>query len=136
MQAGVRGFSSVVLIAGGRNKGLDLGALASTVPPVRAVVAVGEAAPEVAKAFAGHAVVRRAESMGAAVETASSLALPGDAVVLSPGCASFDWYASYAERGDDFSALVKGKLCSEPRKPGPAAVNPQHAVKPQEADRR
>ena len=45
--AAVAGFSSVVLIAGGRNKGLDLGALAATVPPVRAVVAIGEAAAEV-----------------------------------------------------------------------------------------
>jgi UDP-N-acetylmuramoylalanine--D-glutamate ligase len=110
VHAGVQSFSSVVLIAGGRNKGLDLSALASTVPPVRAVVAVGESAPEVAEAFAGRAPVRRAESMGAAVETAASLALPGDVVVLSPGCASFDWYSSYVERGDDFSALVKGKL--------------------------
>ena len=115
VQAGVRGFSSVVLIAGGRNKGLDLSDLASTVPPVRAVVAVGESAPEVARAFAGRAPVRHAASMGAAVEAASSLAAPGDAVVLSPGCASFDWYSSYAERGEDFSALVKGKLCSEAR---------------------
>jgi UDP-N-acetylmuramoylalanine--D-glutamate ligase len=119
--AGVRGFSSVVLIAGGRNKGLDLSALASTVPPVRAVVAVGEAATEVAKAFAGHALVCHAASMGAAVDTASNLAVPGDAVVLSPGCASFDWYSSYAERGEDFSALVKGKLRSALPAPKPAA---------------
>jgi UDP-N-acetylmuramoylalanine--D-glutamate ligase len=114
VQAGVRGFSSVVLIAGGRNKGLDLSELASTVPPVRAVVAVGESAAEVARAFAGRAPVRQARSMGAAVDAASSIAAPGDAVVLSPGCASFDWYSSYVERGEDFSALVKGKLGSPP----------------------
>ena len=124
MQAGVRGFSSVVLIAGGRNKGLDLSALAGTVPPVRAVVAVGESAPEVTKAFAGRAPVRQAASMGAAVDAASSLAVPGDAVVLSPGCASFDWYSSYAERGDDFSALVKGKLGPRPGETEPASVTP------------
>jgi UDP-N-acetylmuramoylalanine--D-glutamate ligase len=113
VQAGVRGFSSVVLIAGGRNKGLDLSALAGTVPPVRAVVAVGESAPEVARAFSGRAPVRHAASMRAAIDVAWSLAAPGDAVVLSPGCASFDWYSSYAERGEDFSALVKGKFGSE-----------------------
>ncbi len=124
VQAGVRGFSSVVLIAGGRNKGLDLSALAGTVPPVRAVVAVGESAPEVTKAFAGRAPVRQAASMGAAVDAASSLAVPGDAVVLSPGCASFDWYSSYAERGDDFSALVKGKLGPRPGETEPASVTP------------
>jgi UDP-N-acetylmuramoylalanine--D-glutamate ligase len=123
VQAGVRGFASVILIAGGRNKGLDLSELASTVPPVRAVVAVGESAPEVARAFAGRAPVRHATSMGAAVEAAWSMAVPGDAVVLSPGCASFDWYSSYVERGEDFSALVKGKLRSGPRgsKPPTAA---------------
>jgi UDP-N-acetylmuramoylalanine--D-glutamate ligase len=113
VRAGVSGFSSVVLIAGGRNKGLDLSELGSTVPPVRAVVAVGESAPEVTKAFAGRAPVRQAASMGAAVEAAGSVAVPGDAVVLSPGCASFDWYSSYVERGEDFSSLVKGKLADE-----------------------
>ena len=113
VRAGVRGFSSVVLIAGGRNKGLDLSELASTVPPVRAVVAVGESAHDVARAFAGLATVCQAGSMGEAVEAASSLAVAGDAVVLSPGCASFDWYSSYIERGEVFSGLVKGKLGTE-----------------------
>ena len=107
VRAGVSGFSSVVLIAGGRNKGLDLSELASTVPPVRAVVAVGESADDVTKAFSGLATVRQAGSMGEAVEAALSLAVAGDAVVLSPGCASFDWYSSYIERGEVFSALVK-----------------------------
>jgi UDP-N-acetylmuramoylalanine--D-glutamate ligase len=110
VRAGVSGFSSVVLIAGGRNKGLELSELARTVPPVRAVVAVGESAGEVTKAFAGLAVVRQAATMDEAVETASSLAVAGDAVVLSPGCASFDWYSSYAERGEVFSSLVREKL--------------------------
>jgi UDP-N-acetylmuramoylalanine--D-glutamate ligase len=110
VRAGVRGFPSVVLIAGGRNKGLDLSELASTVPPVRAVVAVGESAHDVAKAFAGLAPVRQAGSMSEAVDAASSLAVAGDAVVLSPGCASFDWYSSYIERGEVFSGLVKCKL--------------------------
>jgi UDP-N-acetylmuramoylalanine--D-glutamate ligase len=112
VRAGVRGFPSVVLIAGGRNKGLDLSELASTVPPVRAVVAVGESAHDVAEAFAGLAPVRQAASMSEAVDVASSLAVTGDAVVLSPGCASFDWYSSYIERGEVFSGLVKCKLGS------------------------
>jgi UDP-N-acetylmuramoylalanine--D-glutamate ligase len=62
--------------------------------------------------------------MGAAVDAASSLAVPGDAVVLSPGCASFDWYASYVERGEDFSALVKGKLRPGPEETEHASVTP------------
>ena len=83
--AAVAGFSSVVLIAGGRNKGLDLAALRATVPPVRAVVAIGEAAGDVGAAFAGLAPVTTATSMDAAVDAAARLAIDGDAVLLSPG---------------------------------------------------
>ena len=113
VRAGISGFASVVLIAGGRNKGLDLSDLASTVPPVRAVVAIGEAANDVTSAFFGHVPVRQAGSMAEAVDAALSMALPGDVVVLSPGCASFDWYSNYRERGEHFTALVKDKLSSE-----------------------
>jgi UDP-N-acetylmuramoylalanine--D-glutamate ligase len=108
--AGLSAFSSVVLIAGGRNKGLDLSELATAVPPVRAVVAIGEGAAEVAAAFGDLVPVRRATSMGEAVEMAGELSGPGDVVVLSPGCASFDWYASYAQRGEHFGALVRARL--------------------------
>lgn len=108
--AATSGMRSVVLIAGGRNKGLDLGALRRSAPPVHAVVAIGDAAEEVAAAFDGAAVVRRAPDMAAAVAAAGGLARPGDAVLLSPGCASFDWYRSYAARGDDFSRLVLSRL--------------------------
>ena len=48
-----------------------------------------------------------AGSMDEAVATARSLARPGDAVLLSPACASFDWYRSYGERGDDFARAVR-----------------------------
>jgi UDP-N-acetylmuramoylalanine--D-glutamate ligase len=105
--AAIAGFDSVVLIAGGRNKGLDLGLIAGSAGPIRAVVAIGEAAPEVAAAFAGVRPVTRAASMDEAVRAAIDLARPGDAVVLSPGCASFDWYGSYGERGDDFARAVR-----------------------------
>ena len=104
--AAVRGFDSVVLIAGGRNKGLDLGTLAEGADHIRAVVAIGEAATEVSVAFEGVRPVEVARSMTEAVATAARLARSGDAVLLSPACASFDWYASYAARGDDFAAAV------------------------------
>ena len=103
----IAGFESVVLIAGGRNKGLDLGGLAASASSIRAVVAIGEAAPEVAAAFDGVRPVVRAGSMDEAVRAAVELARPGDAVLLSPGCASFDWYGSYGERGDDFARAVR-----------------------------
>ena len=109
----MRGFPSVVLIAGGRNKGLDLRELAEEAAHVRAVVAIGEAGPDVAAAFDGVRPVRIATSMVAAVDEAASLARPGDAVLLSPACASFDWYGSYAERGDDFVRAVRAHLATE-----------------------
>jgi UDP-N-acetylmuramoylalanine--D-glutamate ligase len=108
--AAVSGFPSAVLIAGGRNKGLDLGELAVLAPHLRAVVAIGEAADEVAAAFAGAVPVSVATSMDQAVALADELAVPGDAVVLSPACASFDWYGGYAERGDDFQCAVRLRL--------------------------
>ena len=104
--AAVQGFDSVVLLAGGRNKGLDLGVLRQVAPKLRAVVALGEAADDVARAFAGVAPVTTATSMDDAVTQARAAAVPGDVVLLSPGCASFDWYRNYAERGDDFRRAV------------------------------
>jgi len=102
----LRGFDSVVLIAGGRNKGLDLSVLARAADRVRGVVAIGEAAGEVESAFRDVRPVTVAPSMDAAVRAAAGVAEPGDSVLLSPGCASFDWYGSYAERGDDFRRAV------------------------------
>jgi UDP-N-acetylmuramoylalanine--D-glutamate ligase len=104
--AALQGFPSVVLICGGRNKGLDLRVLRSEAPRLRAVVAIGDAADEVVAAFEGAAPVHVARSMDAAVRMAVDAARPGDAVLLSPGCASFDWYGSYAERGEDFRRAV------------------------------
>ena len=108
----IRAFDSLVLIAGGRNKGLDLGELASEPQRLRGVVAIGEAAPLIAAVFAGVCPVVTATSMRDAVERAGELAEPGDAVVLSPACASFDWYpdGGYPARGDDFRALVRAHL--------------------------
>ena len=104
--AAVRSVGRAVLIAGGRNKGLDLGPMADMAGGLRSVVAIGEAASEVQQVFAGLCPVATAASMKEAVKAAVDAARTGDAVLLSPGCASFDWYGSYAERGDHFSLLV------------------------------
>jgi UDP-N-acetylmuramoylalanine--D-glutamate ligase len=109
--AALAGFASVVLIAGGRNKGLDLSPLATAAGRLRAVVAMGEAGGEVEAAFRGAGVpVARAGSMDEAVALAAEAARPGDAVLLSPACASFDRYRDYAERGDDFARAVRERL--------------------------
>ncbi len=105
--AALTGFDSAVLIAGGRNKGLDLSPLGDLSPRLRGVVAIGEAGPEVEAAFAGRVHVVRAESMDRAIDHAAAMAVPGDAVILSPACASFDWYPNYAARGDDFARAVR-----------------------------
>jgi UDP-N-acetylmuramoylalanine--D-glutamate ligase len=108
VETALQAFDSVVLLAGGRNKGLDLSVLGAHVPPVRAVVAIGEAAVEVSNAFQGRCEVRLVEtSITDAVAAASELSQVGDVVLLSPGCASFDWFTSYGERGDRFAAAVR-----------------------------
>jgi len=104
-RAAIQAFPSVVLIAGGHNKGVDLGELgleAGEDGRVRHVVAIGEAAEEIAAAFSGRCPVQEATSMREAVLLAKQAALPGDTVLLAPACASFDWYGSYEERGEDF----------------------------------
>ena len=103
----IRSFDNVVLIAGGRNKDLDLSTMANDVSRIRAVVVIGESADDLAAVFDGKVPVRRATSMGEAVEHAASLAKSGDVVLLSPGCTSYDWYSNYGERGDDFQRNVK-----------------------------
>jgi UDP-N-acetylmuramoylalanine--D-glutamate ligase len=80
------------------------------------VVALGEAADEIGKVFAAAAPdlpVTTAASMAGAVEAAGRAARPGDVVLLSPACASFDWYSGYGERGDDFARLVREFLGGE-----------------------
>lgn len=118
--AAISGFESVVLIAGGRNKGLELAPMAEAAfsakadSPVRAVVAIGETASEIALLFARHCPVTTASSMAEAVAAAAELSKPGDAVLLSPACTAHDWYSDYKQRGDDFAreaqAAAGGKL--------------------------
>jgi UDP-N-acetylmuramoylalanine--D-glutamate ligase len=103
----IRAFDHVVLIAGGKNKGLDLSPMASEPDRMRGVIAIGAAAGDVVNAFYGVTPVVRAESMEEAVGAARALAQPGDTVLLSPGCASFDMYSGYPARGEDFMAQVR-----------------------------
>nr|MBA3349872.1 UDP-N-acetylmuramoyl-L-alanine--D-glutamate ligase [Actinomycetota bacterium] len=106
----VKGLSNVVLIAGGRSKGIDLSVLAQTVPPVRAVIAIGEAAPEIARTFESLVPVERAPDMAHAVRLAKSRARSPGSVLLSPGCASLDMYEDYAQRGEHFARAVRSSL--------------------------
>jgi UDP-N-acetylmuramoylalanine--D-glutamate ligase len=103
----LRAFDSIVLIAGGKNKNLDLSQMACEPQRMRAVVAIGASADDIARAFSGVCTVVKADSMSGAVAQARELARAGDVVVLSPGCTSYDWYSNYGERGDDFMKCVR-----------------------------
>ncbi|MDF1613428.1 UDP-N-acetylmuramoyl-L-alanine--D-glutamate ligase [Desulfurivibrio dismutans] len=98
----------VVLIAGGLDKGGDYRLLLSAVQEkVRAVVLIGSAREKMRAALAPTVPVTEAEDLPAAVRLAASLAAPGDAVLLSPACASFDMFTSYTQRGEVFRRVVR-----------------------------
>lgn len=97
-----------VLIAGGRDKRGSYAPLADTLlRRGRAVVLVGEAADAIERAIGDRLPVRRAASMQEAVDLGAGLALPGDAVLLSPACSSFDMFHDYKHRGDEFVRAVR-----------------------------
>ena len=95
------------LIAGGRDKGGDFSRLAQAVSRrVTRVILIGEAAPLLRRAWEGVATMTEAGTLQQAVELAAQGALPGDVVLLSPACASFDMFSDYQDRGRQFKALV------------------------------
>jgi UDP-N-acetylmuramoylalanine--D-glutamate ligase len=108
--AALRSFSDrpIVLVAGGKAKGTDFAELGKVVSSrTKAAILIGEAAPEIAK-HVKRSVVALASSMDEAVAIARSHAVAGDIVLLSPGCASFDMFASAEARGEAFAAAASG----------------------------
>jgi UDP-N-acetylmuramoylalanine--D-glutamate ligase len=97
----------IVLIAGGKDKQLDYTPLREALNgQVRAMVFIGEIAPELEKTFGDLLPCKRGADMAEAVAHATQLSQPGDAVILSPGTSSFDMYTGYAQRGDVFRDAV------------------------------
>jgi UDP-N-acetylmuramoylalanine--D-glutamate ligase len=110
-----------VVIAGGRDKGGSYGPLVDAlIRKGRAAVLIGEAAEAIARAIGDRVPVRRAATMDDAVRISASLAAPGDAVLLSPACSSFDMFRDYKHRGDEFARAVRALE--------PAAANAADAV--------
>ncbi|MBU1261316.1 MAG: UDP-N-acetylmuramoyl-L-alanine--D-glutamate ligase [Planctomycetes bacterium] len=98
----------IVLIMGGRDKGSDFGLLKDPVGrQVKHLIVLGEAGNKIRSSLNSQVPTSTADTMAAAVFEAARAAAPGDVVLLSPGCASFDMYQNYAERGRDFSERVK-----------------------------
>jgi UDP-N-acetylmuramoylalanine--D-glutamate ligase len=105
---------SIVLIAGGIAKESDFSALAMQLAcSGRAAVLIGESAPLLAAALHGAVPLQWAASMAQAVLQARALAQPGDIVLLSPACASFDMFRNYEERGDVFAGIVNALEVAE-----------------------
>jgi UDP-N-acetylmuramoylalanine--D-glutamate ligase len=105
--AAIDGVEDAVLIAGGRAQGVDLSPLARGADRLRAIVAMGEAAPELERVFEGVRPVRVATSIEHAVRLADDLARPGGCVLLAPACASWDQFRDYTERGDRFAEAAR-----------------------------
>ena len=98
---------SVILIAGGKDKGFTFETLKPLVAgKVRAAVLIGEMAGRIAQDWKDAVPCEMADSLADAVERAHAIAKPGEVVLFSPGTSSFDMFKSYADRGDQFRALV------------------------------
>jgi UDP-N-acetylmuramoylalanine--D-glutamate ligase len=100
----------VVLILGGSEKDTDFSEVLPGLYGCRAIVCQGEAGPRIAAYLEGEGfqdIVHRAPDLEKAVAKAGDLARPGDVVLLSPGCASFDQFPDYAERGDAFIRFAR-----------------------------
>ena len=100
-------YPAVHWILGGLAKSDELDACAPHFSHVKAAYTIGEAGPMFAKLLAPHMPVTQSVTMDAAVAQAAAAAQPGEAVLLSPACASFDQFRDYEARGDAFRAAVE-----------------------------
>jgi UDP-N-acetylmuramoylalanine--D-glutamate ligase len=95
-----------VLLLGGRHKGAPYAPLRPLLERARAVIAYGEAADEVVKDLGGAAPLERGGDFEDVIARARRLARPGDTVLLSPACSSYDMFDDYEQRGRTFKRLV------------------------------
>ncbi len=111
--AGVAGYppGTVHLVLGGLGKGQDFRELRPAVAGrIARAYLIGEAATEIAAALEGCAPLETCGTLAEAVRRAAARARPGDTVLLSPACASFDQFANYAHRGDEFARLARAAV--------------------------
>ncbi|MEO2068098.1 MAG: UDP-N-acetylmuramoyl-L-alanine--D-glutamate ligase [Desulfurobacteriaceae bacterium] len=108
LKKALESFESIILIAGGVDKGLEFSILRPLVKKkVKAIIAIGEASKKFKLVFNDLVPVKVEKDIFRAVETAYALSKPKDVVLLSPGCASFDMFKNFEERGEKFKEAVK-----------------------------
>jgi UDP-N-acetylmuramoylalanine--D-glutamate ligase len=102
--------SPVVLMAGGKDKGLDFSGLRPLLrEKVKAIVLIGQMTEKLFAAWNSAVPCVRATTLADAVEQSQQLAKPGDVVLFSPGCSSFDMFKDFEDRGDQFRTLIQAK---------------------------
>ena len=99
-------FDPIRWICGGRAKSGNLDECAPLFPHVAKAYTIGEAGELFASLLSPHIAVAQCETLARAVAEAAGEAQPGDTVLLSPACASFDQYRDFEQRGDEFRELV------------------------------
>ena len=109
LEVALRSFDRpIILIAGGRGKGQLYGTLSALITSaVRHLIVLGEEAERMEAAWGSLVPTQRVADMEEAVRTAARLAHPGEVVLLSPACASFDMYRNFEQRGRHFKELVQ-----------------------------
>ena len=100
----------MILILGGYNKGADFRLLLSHIKSnsVKTIITYGEAGEQIKTAIGDAVRSIKKVDLNSAVKTAHLIAQPGDIVLLSPGCASFDQFSNFEARGDFFKSIVRG----------------------------
>jgi len=113
----------VVLLAGGKDKGFTFDPLRELVQEkVRSTILIGEMAQSIARSWSGAVEIDIANLLANAVERAHAIAKPGEVVLFSPGTSSFDMFRSYADRGDQYRALVQALPATASRSDAGAAL--------------
>ena len=99
----------IILLLGGYNKGIDFRLLIPHIKlsSVKTILAYGEAGERIKSALGDAVRLFKLNNLSSAVNKAHLIAQPGDIVLLSPGCASFDEFKNFEDRGDFFKATVK-----------------------------
>jgi UDP-N-acetylmuramoylalanine--D-glutamate ligase len=108
VEKSLEGLENVVLIMGGLDKGSNFSVLRDLISKkVKALILIGEAKDKISKALAGETDTCSADDLDDAVKISMSKASSGDVVLLSPGCASFDMFINFEERGKKFKEFVR-----------------------------